>query len=145
MPVASSNMTTKKDLAEINEYLETKDVRLQEVIRRLRILMKKLISDMTEGVNPWGVPTFYVNDQMCYYRVGLRHITFGFFLGTSLDDRKGLLEGTGKNLRHIKLRTIDDLSKDGLKELILDAARFNRENDQSVMGRKTKKSASGKN
>jgi len=131
-------MPTKKDLAEINEYLDTKDVRLQEVIRRLRVLMKKLIPDMTEGVNPWSIPTFYVNDQMCYYRVGLRHITFGFFWGTSLDDPKGLLEGTGKNLRHVKLRTIDDLSKDGLNELILSAAKFNRQNNQSGMGRKPK-------
>ena len=131
-------MATKKELAEINEYLETKDVRLQEVIRQLRLLMKKLIPDVVEGVNPWHIPTFYVKDQMCYLRVGLKHITFGFFWGTSLDDPKELLEGTGKNLRHIKLRTIDDLKKDGLRELILTAAKFNRENDQSVMGRKTK-------
>jgi hypothetical protein len=131
-------MTTKKNLAEINEYLETKDVRLQEIIRRLRIMMKKLVPDMTEGVNPWNIPTFYVNDQMCYYRVGLRHITFGFFWGTSLDDPNGLLEGTGKNLRHVKLRTIDDLNKAGLDKLILSAASFNRQNDRLVMGRKTK-------
>ena len=136
-------MVAKKDLPEINEYLETKDVRLQEVIRRLRILMKKLIPDVVEGVNPWRIPTFYVNEQMCYLRVGLKHITFGFFWGTSLDDPEGLLEGTGKNLRHVKLRTIDDLNKDGLKELIQAAAEFNRQNERSVMGRKSKKSASG--
>jgi hypothetical protein len=36
--------------------------------------------------------------------VGKNHVTFGFHYGTSLDDPERLLEGTGKNLRHVKLR-----------------------------------------
>ena len=32
------------------------------------------------------------------------HADVGFFLGAWLDDPDGLLEGTGKRMRHVKLR-----------------------------------------
>jgi hypothetical protein len=35
-----------------------------------------------------------------------------------------LLEGTGKNMRHVKLRTGHDLEHKGLRELIVAAAQF---------------------
>jgi hypothetical protein len=36
-----------------------------------------------------------------------------------------LLEGTGKNIRHVKLRTVADLEQKGLPWLVLAAARLN--------------------
>ncbi len=42
--------------------------------------------------------------------------------GTSLRDPGGLLEGTGKNIRHVKLRTVEDLNRNGLKRLMQAAA-----------------------
>jgi len=56
--------------------------------------------------------------------VGKKHVTFGFPFATSLPDPEGLLEGTGKNMRHVKLRTSEDLDKKGLPELIVAASRF---------------------
>jgi len=56
--------------------------------------------------------------------VGKNRVTFGFHSGTSLDDPEGLLEGTGKNIRHVKLRTLDDVEQRGLKNLVRAAARL---------------------
>ncbi len=56
--------------------------------------------------------------------VGKKHVTFGFPFATSLPDPEGLLEGTGKNMRHVKLRTSQDLDKEGLRELIVAASKF---------------------
>jgi hypothetical protein len=36
-----------------------------------------------------------------FFRV---HVNVGFFHGASLDDRACLLEGSGKRMRHVKLR-----------------------------------------
>ena len=92
--------------------------------------------EVTETVNPWGLPTFELNGPLCYFMVATKHITFGFPRGTSLADPHGLLEGTGKNLRHVKLRKVEDLRKDGLRELVEEAARLNRETPaQTMMGR----------
>jgi hypothetical protein len=67
--------------------------------------------------------------------VATKHITFGFPRATSLDDPNGLLEGTGKNLRHVKLRKAEDLRREGLRELIENAVRLNRESPAPKMGR----------
>jgi len=75
-------------------------------------------------VNSWGIPTFESKDPFCFYIVGKNHVTLGFHYGTSLDDPESLLEGSGKNLRHVKLRAAEDLEKKGLKELVLAAARL---------------------
>lgn len=39
-----------------------------------------------------------------YIDVFTSHINIGFFQGAELPDPKGLLEGTGKFMRHVKLR-----------------------------------------
>ncbi len=132
-------MTTgRKATIEIQEYVRRKDPKLQRVVRGLRSLVKKTIPRVTESVNPWGIPTFELNGPLCYFMVGKNHVTFGFLEGTSLNDPKRLLEGTGKNLRHVKLRTVEELRQDGLRELLKAAARRNREAPRQVMARTRK-------
>jgi hypothetical protein len=75
---------------------------------------------------------------MCYFSVGNDHVTFGFLRGTSLPDRAKLLEGTGKALRHVKLRTSLDSKKPALRQLIQAAARLNKK--EPMEGTKPKKS-----
>jgi len=56
--------------------------------------------------------------------VGKKHVTFGFPFATSLPDPEGFLEGSGENMRHVKLHSAEDLEKNGLRELIVAASRF---------------------
>jgi len=69
---------------------------------------------------------------MCFFMVGKYHVTFGFLRGTSLPDPRGLLEGTGKNLRHAKLRTAENVSKPERRELIEAAARMNKKEPMNM-------------
>lgn len=97
---------------------------LQKVVRGLRSLVKAAVPGTKVTVNSWGIPTFESKDPFCFYMVGKNHVTFGFHYGTSLADPEGLLEGTGKNIRHVKLRAVEDLEQKGLKKLVLAAARL---------------------
>jgi len=112
-------MKTKK-----SPYVKDENPELRKVVRALRSYVKKTVPGTKETVNAWGIPTFEGEHPFCFYMVGKKHVTFGFHFGTSLDDPEGLLEGTGKNLRHVKLLTVDDLKKKGLKQLVLAAARL---------------------
>lgn len=47
-----------------------------------------------------------------------RHVTIGFAHGASLPDPAGLLVGSGKVHRHVKIHTEDDLRRPELAELI---------------------------
>lgn len=121
----------------IDAYLKQKSAELGELAQGLRQLMKKTVPGTMESVNPWKIPTFESNGPMCFYMVGKNHVTFGFLRGTSLPDPAKLLEGTGKNLRHVKLRTVEDLRKPALKKLIKAAARMNKK--EPMEGMKTRK------
>jgi hypothetical protein len=94
------------------------------VVRELRSFVKKNVPGAKETTNSWGVPTFVAKYPFCFYMVGKYHVTFGCSYGTSLPDPEGLLEGTGKNIRHVKLRTLDDVEQKGLKNLVQAAARL---------------------
>jgi hypothetical protein len=121
----------------IDKYVEGKEAKLAEVAQALRHLMKKTVPGTKESVNSWKIPTFESNGPMCFLMIGKNHVTFGFLRGTSLPDPAKLLEGTGKNLRHVKLRTAEDLRKPALKKLIQAAARLNKK--EPMEGMKPKK------
>jgi len=105
-------------------YVRNDNPRLRRVARALRSFVKKTVPDTRETVNAWGIPTFEAPDPFCFYMAGRNHVTFGFHFGTSLNDPESLLEGTGKNIRHVKLRTVADLEQRSLRELVLAAARL---------------------
>ncbi|HSM59903.1 MAG TPA: DUF1801 domain-containing protein [Longimicrobiales bacterium] len=69
-----------------------------------------------------GHPTACVGDAAFAYVNAFRaHVNVGFFRGAELPDPLGLLEGTGKFMRHVKLRPGGDVDTAALLELI-DAA-----------------------
>jgi hypothetical protein len=49
------------------------------------------------------------------------HVNVGFFYGAVLEDPAGLLEGSGKRMRHVKLKPGSELNTAALSDLI-DAA-----------------------
>ena len=66
-----------------------------------------------------GQPTACVGDAAFSYVDAFKaHVNIGFFRGTELADPKGLLEGNGKFMRHVKLRSGHDFDDAGLSELI---------------------------
>ena len=123
----------------IDLYVDAKPAELRDVAEKLRKLVKKTVKGTKESVNSWKIPTFESNGPMCFFMVGKYHVTFGFLRGTSLPDPAGLLEGTGKILRHVKLRTAEDVSAPALKKLIEAAARLNKKEPMESM--KAKKRA----
>ena len=123
----------KEAVAWINRYVEKKGPKLLPVAEGLRRLVKKTVTGVKESVNPWKIPTFASNGPICFFMAGKNHVTFGFLRGTVLKDPAGLLEGTGKNLRHVKLWVVEDLKRPELKRLIAEAAKLNKREPKITM------------
>jgi hypothetical protein len=49
-----------------------------------------------------------LSDGICHIAVYERGVNLGFFQGASLADPEGALEGTGKRIRHLSLKTQTD-------------------------------------
>ena len=112
--------------AAFDAYVEERNPRLKPVSDALRALVRKALPKSRESINPWGIPTFEWNGPVAYVMIGKKHVTFGFPRGASLQDSAKLLEGTGKNLRHVKLREVAQVHDANLKQLILGAKTLNR-------------------
>jgi hypothetical protein len=64
-------------------------------------------------------PTVCVEDAaFAYVNVFREHVNVGFFHGAFLPDPAGLLEGTGKRMRHVKLRPGVEVDSAALGALI---------------------------
>ncbi len=115
----------KEGRAWIDEYVE-KAGKQKGVVKGLRALVKKAIAGCEEYVNPWKIPSFDSDGTVCGFMTGKEHVTFIFLRGAALPDPEGLLEGTGKSVRHVKVRTVEDLKRPALKKLIVEAAKLNK-------------------
>ena len=130
IPTKKRTPAAKKDKSKpqsIDDCLKDHPAKLQTLAKELRRLVKQQVPEAKESINSWGIPTFSLVGSFAFFLIAKAHLSLGFALGTSLKDPHQLLEGTGKNLRHVKIRTPEDLSKPGLAELIIDAARLDRE------------------
>ena len=66
-----------------------------------------------------GHPTACVADAaFAYVNAFKAHVNVGFFLGAELPDPNSLLEGTGKFMRHVKLRPEGEVDASALVKLI---------------------------
>lgn len=84
-------------------------------------LMRACGEDVRELLHD-GHPTACVADAAFgYVNVFKAHVNVGFFRGAEIADPKGLLEGTGKFMRHVKLRPGRDVNATALMKLIKSA------------------------
>jgi hypothetical protein len=66
-----------------------------------------------------GHPTACVGDAaFAYVNAFKAHVNVGFFRGAEIADPDGLLEGTGRFMRHVKLRPEKDIDARALTKLI---------------------------
>ena len=66
-----------------------------------------------------GHPTACIGDAaFAYVNAFKAHVNVGFFRGAEIADPDRLLEGTGKFMRHVKLRPETDVDATALKNLI---------------------------
>src|SRR5688572_26140156 len=66
-----------------------------------------------------GHPTACVADAaFAYVNAFTAHVNVGFFHGAELPDPNGLLEGTGKFMRHVKIRPEGEVDGAALSKLI---------------------------
>jgi hypothetical protein len=83
--------------------------------------MRKCGGDVRELLHD-GHPTACVADAgFAYVNAFRSHVNVGFFRGAEIADPKGLLEGAGRFMRHVKLKPGDDVDSRALIRLI-DAA-----------------------
>jgi hypothetical protein len=102
----------------IDAWMREDPGELGTIARRWFEVMRACGDDVRELLHD-GHPTACVGDAAFAYVNAFRaHVNVGFFRGAELADPKRLLEGTGKLMRHVKLRPGSEIGAVALKKLV---------------------------
>jgi hypothetical protein len=95
--------TVKRDPA-IDRWLRGVRDELRPLAEEWFARMRQSGADVRELMHD-GCPVACVEDAPFGYVNAFKdHVNVGFYQGAALDDPAGLLEGTGKRMRHVKLK-----------------------------------------
>ena len=109
---------------QFRDLLELASEPLRPVMESVRALILEIHPDACEVVRlgekaaSYGCGPRKMLEGYAYIMPFRSWVNLGFFQGASLMDPQGLLEGTGVKLRHIKLRTVDETERPGVRALV---------------------------
>jgi len=87
--------------------------------------IRRLIHQNVEGVTEefkWSRPVFRLDKDFAYLKAAKNHVTLGFFNFEKINDADKQLEGTGKDMRHIKIKSTSDINEGKLIDWITSVA-----------------------
>ena len=129
-------MKKMKAYASFDDYVADQSSRNQAIIRALRRFVKRVEPGLRETVK-WGNGCWIGPDlPVAYVYSDTDYVQFGFFRGSTLKDPKGLLEGKGRYVRHVKVHDPSGIDQLALTPLLGQAA-------GSRPGRRTSSSKEG--
>jgi len=100
---------------------------LRPALDFLRGLIASLDKTFVEVVWPrqeiasFGVGPKKMSQHYAYMGIQESHMNLGFYHGATLRDPDGILEGTGKRLRHVKIRRLAQARSAAVRELLIQA------------------------
>jgi hypothetical protein len=108
--------------APITGFLAKQPADKRAILERLRLLIRSVAPGTSEQLK-WGMPMFSLGRDFCSLAAFKQHVSIVFFnVGTSLADPDGLLEGSGKTARHLKLRSASDIDEAQIRRWLAAAA-----------------------
>jgi hypothetical protein len=117
--------TVKRDSA-IEAWFRGRPVELASIAQKWFARMRRCGADVRELLHD-GCPVACVADvPFAYVNVFRSHVNVGFFNRAALVDPARLLKGTGKNMRHVKLKLGSEVDAAALDDLIEAAYRDGR-------------------
>lgn len=104
----------------VDRFVAQVEPPLRAIVEALRATIRSEVPTLREQIKR-GIPWYSLRDDVCYIAPYSKHVNLGFFFGAYIQDRKNLLEGTGTNLRHVKIRSPSEARSGNLRELIRNA------------------------
>ena len=98
--------------------ISLRDVVLQELAPCCEYILEVYVISLMYG------PTHRPKDAACYIAVLKDHVNLGFPHGARMRDPNHLLEGTGTQMRHIKLRSLQDLHNPAIRAYLEEACQI---------------------
>lgn len=100
-----------KQSEKVTEYINKNSIEQILILETLRQLIHEAIPDTTENLK-WGIPVFSKTKVFTYLRCSKNHIALGIYNIDRINDKDGLLEGTGKTMKHLKFKSVEEVNSE---------------------------------
>jgi predicted GIY-YIG superfamily endonuclease len=101
--------------AKVQEYIEKQKSPQKEICFKLREIILRTFPDIKEEMK-WGVPAFSAGK---FYLGAMKNqVNLGMSISGMTEKQLALLEGNGKTMRHIKVRTLADIDEKKIVKLL---------------------------
>jgi hypothetical protein len=92
----------------VDRLIDKLPVAQREIARALRAIIRQATPGLAESIQG-GNACYAAGGNVCSIIPYRGHVNLAFFRGAELDDPEGLLEGTGKGMRHVSVRSVEDI------------------------------------
>jgi len=114
---------------ELIEFLYRHDPNVQSLALGLRTVVLDELAPCHEYIFQTGsrVVLVYgptdrvIKDGICLVVVYTRHVNLGFMHGADLTDKRGVLQGSGKAMRHLSVKKLSELDRPEIRSLLRQA------------------------
>lgn len=108
----------------IEGYIASKNGALADVLRQIDAIVRTAAPKATAEIK-WAQPVYSQDGPLAYLKASSTHVTFGFWRGVELTDPKGLLEGDGDRMRHVRVASTADVRRSQFTAWVKEAVRLN--------------------
>jgi len=110
----------------VDEFVATKVVpEFWPVVAAIQKVLKESAPDAHEVIS-YGIPMYGLTKPLAWINPSKTGITLGFRQGASFTDRYGLLRGTGKHARHVRMRNVGEVNSAALRYYVKQALKLDK-------------------
>jgi len=120
-------MRTITRLGTFEDVLSGSSEEVSKICRALRALIRELHPEAVEVPRPgepsvaYGFGEKKMSEAYAYIMPQKAHANLGFYHGVNIEASNPSLEGSGKQLRHIKVRLVESARSPELRKALLDS------------------------
>lgn len=123
----------KRNTEEVDQFISELPKDIKGITTTLRKIIFESSQELTEEFK-WSMPNYSYTGLVCYLQPAKKHVNLGFHRGNELleKDENKLLQGTGKTMRHIRIKKLEEIQTEAITLLIKDAMSLNE--DHAIKG-----------
>lgn len=107
----------------VDVYIESQPEPVRPLLQATRRFLHETAPGLAEAMK-WRVPTFMQDKNRFYLNAEGDHVVLGFTDGAKMEEFLQVFDAVKQEVAHVRIRSVDDLQRPGLREAVRAAAGF---------------------
>ncbi|MFC1866237.1 DUF1801 domain-containing protein [Chloroflexota bacterium] len=117
----------------VDGYIKGLEKSKGKIVSTVRKIILEAAPQAKESIK-WAQPVYESNGPFAYIKAFKNDVNFGFWRGVDIKDAKGLLQGSGDKMRHVKLSGLDDIDKSTFADFVRQSIELNKTKGDPTKG-----------